>query len=165
MLTGHATVDTAVEAIQLGAFNYLMKPCEIDDLVFHIQEALKRKRGREARILEVRMTPYLSRERRDRDDSRHSRKLKPAAGTPAFFSGAFAGGIRYKKSTGGFSPSFHRSRRYAAKTSTPETLYLLAADMPGHSPAHHRQHSLLPSRSTTLPYPRNSPPAALPAWP
>ncbi len=65
MLTGNATVDTAVEAIRLGAFNYLMKPCEIDDLVFHIQEALKRKRGREARILEVRMTPYLSRERRD----------------------------------------------------------------------------------------------------
>ena len=64
MLTGQATVGTAVEAIRLGAFNYLMKPCEIEDLVFHIEQALQRKRDREAKILEVRMTPYLSPERR-----------------------------------------------------------------------------------------------------
>ncbi len=64
MLTGNATVDTAVEAIKLGAFNYLVKPCEIDDLISHIQEALKRKQEREKRILEVRMAPYLSREKR-----------------------------------------------------------------------------------------------------
>ena len=64
MLTGHATVDTAVESIKLGAFNYLLKPCGIEDLLAHIQEAMKRKRDREARILEVRMTPYLSPEKR-----------------------------------------------------------------------------------------------------
>jgi DNA-binding NtrC family response regulator len=64
MLTGQATVDTAVEAIKLGAFNYLIKPCEIDDLVSHVEEALKRKRNRESRILEVRMKPYLSEEKR-----------------------------------------------------------------------------------------------------
>ncbi len=64
MLTGRATVDTAVEAIKLGAFNYLLKPCEIEDLIFHTQEAVKRKRDRRARILEVRMTPYLSQKRR-----------------------------------------------------------------------------------------------------
>lgn len=64
MLTGKATVDTAVEAIKQGAFNYLMKPCEIADLIFHVEEALKRKRDRESRILEVRMKPYLSEEKR-----------------------------------------------------------------------------------------------------
>jgi len=64
MLTGQATVDTAVRAIKLGAFNYLIKPCEIDDLVSHVEEALKRKRDRESRILEVRMKPYLSEEKR-----------------------------------------------------------------------------------------------------
>jgi DNA-binding NtrC family response regulator len=64
MLTGQATVGTAVEAIRLGAFNYLMKPCEIEDLVFHIEQALQRRRDREAKILEVRMTPYLSPEKR-----------------------------------------------------------------------------------------------------
>lgn len=60
MLTGRATVDTAVEAIKLGAFNYLMKPCEIDDLIAQIRAALQHKKDRETRILEVRMTPYLS---------------------------------------------------------------------------------------------------------
>src|SRR5262245_46957545 len=28
MLTGHATVDTAVQALRLGAFDYLTKPCK-----------------------------------------------------------------------------------------------------------------------------------------
>jgi DNA-binding NtrC family response regulator len=64
MLTGRATVDTAVESIRQGAFNYLIKPCEIDDLIAHIEGALSRKRGKEAKILEVRMTPYLSAEKR-----------------------------------------------------------------------------------------------------
>jgi DNA-binding NtrC family response regulator len=64
MLTGQGAVDTAVESIKLGAFNYLLKPCEIQDLALLIQEALKRKRDREARILEVRMKPYISQEER-----------------------------------------------------------------------------------------------------
>jgi DNA-binding NtrC family response regulator len=64
MLTGQATVGTAVDAIRLGAFNYLMKPCEIVDIVFHIEQAMLRRRDRETKILEVRMTPYLSAEKR-----------------------------------------------------------------------------------------------------
>lgn len=64
MLTGQATVDTAVDSIRIGAFNYLLKPCEIEDLLAHIKEALKRKREREAKILEIRMTPYISPEKR-----------------------------------------------------------------------------------------------------
>lgn len=64
MLTGRATVDTAVESIRQGAFNYLIKPCEIDDLIAHIEGALGRKRDREAKIFEVRMTPYISAEKR-----------------------------------------------------------------------------------------------------
>jgi DNA-binding NtrC family response regulator len=64
MLTGQGAVDTAVEAIKLGAYNYLLKPCELEDLAICIQEALKRKRDREAKILEVRMKPYISKEER-----------------------------------------------------------------------------------------------------
>ena len=41
--TGHATVDTALEAIKLGAYDYLTKPCEIGDLVLKIQGAKKKK--------------------------------------------------------------------------------------------------------------------------
>lgn len=65
MLTGQATVNTAVEAIKHGAFNYLSKPCEIDDLSTFIEEAVRRKRSREAKILDVRMTPYLSKQKRE----------------------------------------------------------------------------------------------------
>ena len=29
MLTGHATIETGIEGMKLGAFDYLMKPCDI----------------------------------------------------------------------------------------------------------------------------------------
>ncbi len=39
MLTGHANVDTGIEAMREGALDYLMKPCDIEDLVAKISEA------------------------------------------------------------------------------------------------------------------------------
>ena len=39
MLTGHATVDSAVECTKLGAFNYLEKPYDFENLVETIQAA------------------------------------------------------------------------------------------------------------------------------
>jgi DNA-binding NtrC family response regulator len=39
MLTGHATVDSAVEATKLGAFKYLEKPYAFEKLVEVIKEA------------------------------------------------------------------------------------------------------------------------------
>ena len=39
MLTGHATLESGVQAMRKGAYDYLMKPCDIDDLVEKIQEA------------------------------------------------------------------------------------------------------------------------------
>ncbi len=41
MLTGHATVESAIEGMQNGAFDYLMKPCSIDDLIEKIRAAVK----------------------------------------------------------------------------------------------------------------------------
>jgi two-component system, response regulator RegA len=43
ILTGHGSIDTALEAIQLGAYDYVTKPCEIADLVSKIEAALERK--------------------------------------------------------------------------------------------------------------------------
>ena len=65
MLTGHATVNSAIEAMKLGAFDYLMKPCDLDELVFKVKEAANRKRIDETKILETRMKPYIS--KRDKD--------------------------------------------------------------------------------------------------
>jgi DNA-binding NtrC family response regulator len=39
MLTGHATVDSAVECTKLGAFKYLEKPYDFDKLVGALKEA------------------------------------------------------------------------------------------------------------------------------
>lgn len=39
MLTGHATLTSGTEAIRKGAYDYLMKPCDIEDLIEKIQEA------------------------------------------------------------------------------------------------------------------------------
>jgi DNA-binding NtrC family response regulator len=41
MLTGYADVKTAVEAIQLGAYQFLTKPCQHDELVVTIRRALE----------------------------------------------------------------------------------------------------------------------------
>ncbi len=43
ILTGHGSVDTALEAIKLGAYDYLTKPCEIDELVTKIELAWEKK--------------------------------------------------------------------------------------------------------------------------
>ncbi len=43
LLTGHAAVDSAVEGLKLGAFDYVMKPCDIPDLVAKIREAFENK--------------------------------------------------------------------------------------------------------------------------
>jgi DNA-binding NtrC family response regulator len=50
MLTGHATVATAIEGMKLGAFDFLMKPTEIEDLVGKIDTAYRRKAEHEDRI-------------------------------------------------------------------------------------------------------------------
>lgn len=47
MLTAHADVQVAIEGMELGAFDYLMKPMEIDDLLYKLQDAYKKKWCRE----------------------------------------------------------------------------------------------------------------------
>ena len=43
MLTGHANMEVAIEGMELGAFDYLMKPIDIDELIYKMQDAFKRK--------------------------------------------------------------------------------------------------------------------------
>ncbi len=43
MLTGHASVESGLEGMRLGAFDYLMKPCDINELVLKIEDAFQRK--------------------------------------------------------------------------------------------------------------------------
>jgi DNA-binding NtrC family response regulator len=50
MLTGHATVETAIEGMKAGAYDYLMKPTETEDLVDKITKAYKIKAEHDERI-------------------------------------------------------------------------------------------------------------------
>jgi DNA-binding NtrC family response regulator len=43
MLTGHASVEAAIEGMELGAFDYLTKPVDIDELVYKLQDAYRKK--------------------------------------------------------------------------------------------------------------------------
>jgi len=50
MLTGHANVEVAIEGMELGAFDYLMKPMAIDELSFKLKDAYKKKFLHEQKI-------------------------------------------------------------------------------------------------------------------
>lgn len=43
MLTGHGTIDTAIEAMKLGAYDYLTKPCDLEEMRTVIERALERR--------------------------------------------------------------------------------------------------------------------------
>lgn len=55
MLTGHATVETGIEGMKMGAFDYLMKPCNTDELIAKVKDAADRKRRHEEKIMEARL--------------------------------------------------------------------------------------------------------------
>ncbi|MCF8051746.1 MAG: response regulator [Desulfobacterales bacterium] len=50
MLTGHATVESAIDGLKAGAADYLMKPADINELVAKAEEAFSRRRQVEEKI-------------------------------------------------------------------------------------------------------------------
>jgi DNA-binding NtrC family response regulator len=57
MMTGHATVETALQAMKLGAYDYLTKPCQLRELEAILNKAHeKRQLRRENLILQSRLT-------------------------------------------------------------------------------------------------------------
>jgi DNA-binding NtrC family response regulator len=61
MLTGHGTVETAIEGMKLGAYDYLMKPCDMDQLLAKIGEARDKKNKHEEKIREAKIKELSSR--------------------------------------------------------------------------------------------------------
>jgi DNA-binding NtrC family response regulator len=53
MLTGNTSVDNAIELMQLGTFDYLMKPINIDELLYKIEDAYTRKQLNEKQQLDA----------------------------------------------------------------------------------------------------------------
>jgi len=50
MITGHGTVETAVKATKLGAYDFLEKPLSLEKVVLTVKNALKQKRLEEENI-------------------------------------------------------------------------------------------------------------------
>jgi len=50
MLTGHASVEVAIRGMELGAFDYLMKPVDFEEFLYKIEDAVKRKRLQEEKM-------------------------------------------------------------------------------------------------------------------
>ena len=50
MLTGHATVESGINGIKYGAFDYLMKPMDIEPLMEKLDAAFERKRVQQEKI-------------------------------------------------------------------------------------------------------------------
>jgi DNA-binding NtrC family response regulator len=50
LLTGHASVETSIEGMKLGAFDYLLKPVSLEELLVKLAQAFEKKDTQEQRI-------------------------------------------------------------------------------------------------------------------
>ena len=50
LLTGHGAVDTAVKGLKSGAFDYLLKPADFDELTVKMEAARRQRDAQAARI-------------------------------------------------------------------------------------------------------------------
>lgn len=60
MLTGYATVETAVEGLRLGAFDYVMKPSTMEELQMNVEKAFERKHAAEEKIRKAKIQRIIS---------------------------------------------------------------------------------------------------------
>ena len=50
MLTGHASMETSIEGMKLGAFDYLLKPMKLENLLEKMTEAFENKSRQDKKI-------------------------------------------------------------------------------------------------------------------
>ncbi len=50
LLTGHASVETSIEGMKLGAFDYLLKPVKLEELLVKVGQAFEKKDAHEQKI-------------------------------------------------------------------------------------------------------------------
>ena len=60
MLTGHATLEAAIEGLKLGALDFLLKPCETEDLIVKIDKAYEKKVEQDDRIRAAKVEQIIS---------------------------------------------------------------------------------------------------------
>lgn len=60
ILTGHGSIDSAVDLTKAGAYSYLSKPCELDRLLQVLTEAYKKKVMNKMQVQEAKMNELLN---------------------------------------------------------------------------------------------------------
>ena len=59
LLTGHASVETSIEGMKLGAFDYLLKPIKFDDLLQKIASAFEKKYSHDKKIQDAKIQELI----------------------------------------------------------------------------------------------------------
>jgi len=59
MLTGHGTVENAVEGLKCGATDYLTKPADVNDLIQKAEEAFQKRQVLEEKIRLAQSRTYM----------------------------------------------------------------------------------------------------------
>ncbi len=60
LLTGHASVDSGIEGMKLGAFDYLMKPIELEPLLEKLADANEKRRLHQEKIEQAQMKRHMA---------------------------------------------------------------------------------------------------------
>ena len=59
ILTGHGSIDSAVQCTQAGAYSYLQKPCETDELMNVLKDAYQRRVQRKLQLSQQKMDELM----------------------------------------------------------------------------------------------------------
>ena len=59
LLTGHASVETSIEGMKLGAFDYLLKPITLEDLLPMLAKAFEKKDAHDQKIRSAKIKESL----------------------------------------------------------------------------------------------------------
>lgn len=59
LLTGHASVESSIEGLKLGAFDYLLKPMKLEDLITKLAEAFEKKDKQDQKIRSAKIKELL----------------------------------------------------------------------------------------------------------
>lgn len=59
LLTGHASVETSIEGMKLGAFDYVLKPVKLEDLLSKVADAIQKKDSQESKIRSAQINKLL----------------------------------------------------------------------------------------------------------
>ena len=59
LLTGQATIESGIDGMKLGAYDFLMKPCDIEEIINKVAAATKKKRAHDEKIKDAERNKLL----------------------------------------------------------------------------------------------------------